>query len=578
MDARYAISVVLNVHLPFVKKFTAPPRRAPPTPVTAPVAAPVAVPMATTEGDVPQDGAIDQGAKDAELSPGSSNMIPETAEESWFFEALSETYLPLLEVFERLEGDHVPFRVGLSISPVFIQMLCDETLMEKFAVYLDNQIEFGQREMDRVKDQGEAYLLAKRYFDQAVERRAAFANRYEHSIIKAFDFFRRRRKVEFLATSATHAFLPFLCAYPEAVQAQIEVAISTYRHSLSIIPQGFWLPEHCWAKELEPFLRLYDFDYTITDSHGFIFGNPPPSRGSFFPVKTPRGLVVFSRDFNASADIAAMRKEGPYRDNCRDIGYELPVEALGPFLSQNGARLSTGFKYWKAAGEAANVLYDPGAAQTAVVEHARAFLESCCGRLSDATQHMQEMPLSLCSFNADSFGLHWHEGPKFIEALFRLGSGYRELQFMTPSEYLCQHPLSSFETSVPEFSSWGENGYAETWLDSSNDWIYRYLNRSIERMVELADRFSENNSLKERALNQAAREILLAQGSDWPACLYRQKCTDYARFQIENSLHNFTAIYEALGSGHISAEWLTSLEHQHNVFPSINYRVFRRKR
>ena len=565
MDARYAISIVLNVHLPFVKKFTAPPRRIAPAMVMA------------TEGDLSEDGVIDQGAKDADLSPDSRDLTPETAEESWFFEVLSETYLPLLEVFERLEGDHVPFRVGLSVSPVFIQMLSDEMLMEKFAAYLDNQIEFGQREMDRVRDQEKTYLLAKRYFDRAVERRAAFANRYEHSIIKAFDFFSRRRKVEFLATSATHAFLPFLCDYPEAVQAQMEVAISTYRHSLGIIPQGFWLPEHGWVKELDPFLRLYDFDYTITDSHGFVFGNPPPSRGSFFPVKTPRGLVVFSRDFNASADIAAMRKEGPYRDNCRDIGYELPVDALGPFLSKNGARLSTGFKYWK-AGEAANVLYDPGAAQTATMEHARAFLENCCNRLSDAAQHMQEMPLSLSSFNADTFGLHWHEGPKFIEALFRLGSGYRELQFMTPSEYLCQHPLSTFETSIPEFSSWGENGYAETWLDSSNDWIYRYLNRSIERMVELADRFSENNSLKERALNQAAREILLAQGSDWPACLYRQKCTDYARYQIENSLHNFTTIYEALGSGHISAEWLTSLERQHNVFPGINYRVFRRKR
>ncbi|MDR1857923.1 MAG: DUF1957 domain-containing protein [Treponema sp.] len=562
MDARYAISIVLNVHLPFVKKFTAPPRRLAQAP----------------EEVLPGGNAIDRCAKDAEASRNDHDLIPETAEESWFFEALSETYLPLLEVFERLEGDHVPFRAGLSISPIFAQMLSDETLLKKYAAYLGNQIEFGQREMDRVRDQGEAYLLAKRYFDQAVERQAAFTIRYEGNIIKAFDFFRRRMKVEFLATSATHAFLPFLCAYPEAVQAQLEVAIASYRHLLGFIPQGFWLPEHGWAKELEPFLRSYDFDYTITDSHGFVFGNPPPSRGSFFPVKTPRGLIVFARDFNASSDIAMMQKEGPYRDNFRDIGYELPVDALGRFLSLNGARLGTGFKYWKAGGEDRNALYDPGAAQAAAEEHARAFLENCCTRLSGAAQYMQEIPLSLCAFNADSFGLHWHEGPRFLEALFRLGAGYRELQFITPSEHLCHHAISSYETSVPEFSSWGENGYAETWLDSSNDWIYRHLNRSIERMVELAERFSENNSLKERALNQAAREMLLAQGSDWPACLYRQKCTDYARFQIENSLHNFTAIYEALGSGHISAEWLTSLERQHNIFPHINYRVFRRKR
>jgi len=562
METRYAVSLVLNLHLPFVKKFTAPPRRAPLMPEDA-----------APNGNTADHAAKEPVAKD--IDAGSKDLIPETAEESWFFEVLSDTFLPLLEVFDRLDGDHVPFRVGLSISPIFVQMLGDETLQEKYIAYLDNQIEFGQREMERVKDKGGMFALAKHYFDRAVDRRAALTVRYEGSIFKMFDSLRRRRKIEFLATTATHAFLPFLCPYPEAVHAQLEVAISSYRHSLGFIPQGFWLPELGWEKELEPFLRLYDFDYTIADSHGFVFGNPPPSRGSFFPVKTPNGLVVLGRDFNAVADIAAMQNEGPYQDISRDIGYELPADTLGPFLSRNGARLATGFKYWK--GED-HTLYDPLAAKAAAEEHARAFLENCNTRLSDAAKHMQGIPLSLCAFNADSFGRHWHEGPMFIEAMFRLATGYRELQFMTPSEYLSHQPFTSYETSIPEFSSWGENGYAETWLDSSNDWIYRYLNRSIERMVELAERFSENNSLKERALNQAAREILLAQGSDWPALLHQQKCTEYARFQVEDALHNFTAVYEALGSGHIGAEWLTTLERQHNIFPNINYRVFRRKR
>jgi 1,4-alpha-glucan branching enzyme len=161
--------------------------------------------------------------------------------------------------------------------------------------------------------------------------------------------------------------------------------------------------------------------------------------------------------------------------------------------------------------------------------------------------------------------------------MFRLAADYRELQFMTPSEYLYQQPVSALEVSVPEFSSWGGNGYVETWLDSANDWMYRHLNRSIERMVELADRFPRNSSLKERALNQAARELLLAMTSDWPAFLYREECTAYARHQIEDALQNFTTIYEALGSNYISAEWLTNLERRHDVFPHINYCVFKRK-
>jgi 1,4-alpha-glucan branching enzyme len=270
-----------------------------------------------------------------------------------------------------------------------------------------------------------------------------------------------------------------------------------------------------------------------------------------------------------------MRKERLYRDNNRDIGYELPMGVPGPFLARNGARYQTGYKYWQAYET--DTFYDSAVAQAAAREHARTFLENCCSRLESASQLMEEMPLSLCAFNADDFGRNWYEGPQFLEAMFRLSTGYRDLLFMTPSEYLCRQPISAFEVSLPEFSSWGDNGYAGVWLDSSNDWIYRHLSRSLDRMVELADRFTGNSSLKERALNQAAREVLLAQSADWPIFMYRQECTEYARHQAEDALRNFTTIYESLGSNYISTEWLTKLERRHNIFPHINYRVFKRK-
>ena len=97
-------------------------------------------------------------------------------------------------------------------------------------------------------------------------------------------------------------------------------------------------------------------------------------------------------------------------------------------------------------------------------------------------------------------------------------------------------------------------------------------------MTEIAERFPDETGLKERALNQAAREILLGQASDWTKMLYKQEFPEYARNQIEENLRNFTTIYEALGSNYISTEWLTNLERRHNIFPSINYRVFRKKR
>lgn len=546
MSDRCAVSLVLNFHLPYVREMN-----------TA----------------VKRDSAAGYCGDDMSLAPGS-------VEESWFFEALSETYLPLLMLFDRLEADHVRFRLGCVLTPVCAQMLGDNLLQKKYAAYLDHQIDFGKREIERLAAEPEQCLLAQHYFDRIIELRAAFTTRYEGNILKAFDYYHRKRRIEFLAAPATHAFLPFLCSFPESIQAQMETALSFYRYSLGINPQGFWLPELGWSNDLDPFLRSYGFNYTICDSHGFIFGSPSPSRGTFYPVRTPQGVTILSRDFCACSEINRMRKQGPYRDNGRDIGYELPINLLSQFSAVNGARCQTGYKYHQAAypeESDTDILYNPAAAAAAVQEHAQIFLDNCRSRFNSARRHMREIPLSLCAFNADSFGRYWYEGPVFLENLFRLANDSDDLCFMTPSEYLYQQPIHKFEISLPEFSSWGNNGYAEVCLNSSNDWIYRHLYRSIDRMVELADRFNKNSSLKERALNQGAREILLAMASDWPALLYRQECTGYARFQVEDALKNFSAIYEALGSNYISTEWLTNLERRHDIFPNINYRVFKRK-
>ena len=61
----------------------------------------------------------------------------------------------------------------------------------------------------------------------------------------------------------------------------------------------------------------------------------------------------------------------------------------------------------------------------------------------------------------------------------------------------------------------GNKGYYEVWLNGTNDWIYQHLHVMADRMVELANMYSNPDENLLRALNQAARELLLAQSSDW---------------------------------------------------------------
>ncbi|MDR2518878.1 MAG: DUF1957 domain-containing protein [Spirochaetaceae bacterium] len=504
--------------------------------------------------------------------------IPQSAEDLWFFEGLSETYLPLLDMFDRLDKERIPFRLGISLSPILCGMLGDGLLLKRYEDYLNAQIEFGFRETQRLAGAEGQRRLAERWRAKAQERLGWFAERCRKNILNGFDYYQHKGRLELLTTAATYGFLPFYTARPEAIQAQFEVAIASYRQHFGRHPQGFWLPGLGWDPALDRYLRAYNFGYTIVNAHALVLGEPAAAKGSFYPVKTPRGVFVFARDYYAHQDIAGAGQgfsyHKAYRDNYADVGYELSAEVVAPFLGPDGGRTQTGYKY-KALGGA---VYDPAQASELIRRQAAAFLDARAARLAQAEAFMAENPVSLCAYNTDTFGRLWHEGPEFLEALFREGAKRDDLQFMTPAEYLYKQDLSAMQTVTPCFSSAGYNGYAETWLDASNDWIYRHTARSLERMAEIAERFPDETGLKERALNQAAREILLSQSSDWTKLLYKGESAEFARAQIEEALRNFTTIYEALGSNYLSTEWLTNLERRHNIFPGVNYRVFRRKR
>lgn len=506
-------------------------------------------------------------------------------EEPRLFEALSETYIPLLRVFDRLDADHIPFRMAIALSPTLCHMLSDPALIRRYLAYVDRQIEFGAGECERTSRDSETGPLARMFYDQMVDKRILFTERYEGNILKTLDYFQRKGRLELLTTAATYAFLPFYTSCPEAVQAQLEAALASHRKIFGANPQGFWLPELGWSPELDRCLRAYNFGYTIVEAHGVLAGNAPPSRGTFYPLMTPSRLLIMARDHYArrdlcSADGGGFARDPRYLDYDKDAGYELPIEQVRRFIGTREGRARTGSRYWTiGAGCADRQVYDPAPAQALAQAQAHAFLDGRIARLKRAGELMEEIPVSLCAYEADAVGGRWYEGPLFLEALFREGVRREgEIRFMNPAEYLYKLERESFRTQTPEFSSWGANGYAEMWLDASNDWIYRYVMRSLDRMVELAERFPNESGLKERALNQAAREILLAQTSDWPRLLYKQEARAFARTQIEDALRNFTTIYESLGSNYISTEWLTSLERRHHCFPGINYRMFRRKR
>lgn len=188
---------------------------------------------------------------------------------------------------------------------------------------------------------------------------------------------------------------------------------------------------------------------------------------------------------------------------------------------------------------------------------------------------MDRKPVVVAPYDAELFGHWWFEGPQWINFLFRkIAFDQKTISLITPLEYLEMYPVN--QVSTPSLSSWGYKGYHEYWLNGSNDWIYRHLHKASERMVELAKAYpyTPKDSLHGRALNQAARELLLAQSSDWAFIMKTGTMVEYAVKRTKEHLFRFTKLYEDILSGNIDAAWLSNIEGKDNIFPDIDYHIY----
>jgi 1,4-alpha-glucan branching enzyme len=186
---------------------------------------------------------------------------------------------------------------------------------------------------------------------------------------------------------------------------------------------------------------------------------------------------------------------------------------------------------------------------------------------------MERPPLLVCPYDAELFGHWWYEGPYWIEQVIRgLAKFEGKMELLSPIDYLGLY----FENQVaqPCFSSWGNKGYAEVWLEGSNDWIYRHLHTASDHMVELSRRFPDEKGIRGRALNQAARELLLSQSSDWAFIMKTGTTVPYAVKRTREHIYNFNRLYQALTRNEIDQEWLLGLEKKNNCFADIDYRVY----
>lgn len=500
-------------------------------------------------------------------------------EENWFYEAITETYIPLIRVFEKLIEDHVEFRITMSLTPTLASMLQDELLQDRYLRHINKLIELADKEVQRTGYDPKFHGLALMYYRKFIEAREIFQDKYKKDLVSAFKKFQDLGYVEILASCATHGFLPILSVNSTDAEAQIKIGVEHYKKTFGRPPLGFWLPECGYAVGVDNFLAEAGIKYFFVDTHGIVNADPAPKYSVYAPLYCPSGVAAFGRDLESSKQVWSSKEGYPgdsdYREYYKDIGHELEYDYIKPYIHPIGFRINTGLKYWRITGNTDHKEpYVPEWAKEKAAMHAANFMFNREKQIEHIAYHMDRKPMIISPYDAELFGHWWFEGPMWIDFLIRkIAYDQKTIKLATPSDYLKEYPVN--QMSVPSASTWGYKGYNEVWLEGSNDWIYRHLHIAGERMKELVEKFfnyaeKDKNGLTKRALNQAARELLLAQASDWPFIMKTGTMVEYANKRVRLHINRFTHIYKDLLNGSIDKEWLQEVESRDNIFYNID--------
>lgn len=503
---------------------------------------------------------------------------PEFLEERWLFEAITECYVPLIQVFDRLTEDRIPFQITLSLTPPLASMLDDTLLQERYLRHLEKLIELSEKEMERTRSDTVFQPLACLYHDHFLRVREIFVNRYQRNLLRAFRKFQEAGSVEIITSAATHGFLPLMFPAPASMRAQVKIAREHYQAIFGCRPRGIWLPECGYAPACDPLLKENGFEYFFLDSHGILHGSPRPKYGVFAPVRCPSGIFAFGRDPESSKQVWSAEEGYPgdpwYREYYRDIGFDLDYQYIRPYLDPMGNRMNTGMKYYRITGRMDHKEpYDPDQARAKAEEHAVNFIFNRERQVEYLHERLCRRPVIVAPYDAELFGHWWFEGPQFLEKVIRkVATESETLELVTASRYLEENPRN--QPLTPSYSSWGYKGYSEVWLEGANDWIYRHLHKASERMQELAKEHNRADGLLRRALNQMARELLLAESSDWAFMMKTGTTVNYAVKRTQDHLLAFLRLERSIRSGAIDEAWLAGLESKDPIFPGMDYRVY----
>jgi 1,4-alpha-glucan branching enzyme len=465
----------------------------------------------------------------------------------WLCEAALDSYLPLIGMLDTLarDGMHPPITLGL--TPILVAQFAHPSFREELDAYFAHRLETIAEAPESLEATHDTDLLPVVPFwrDHVTALRDIWLGTGK-DLISAFRRHVEQGRLELISSAATHGFLPLL-ARDESIRFQLLVGRAEHARHFGDLPIGCWIPECAYrpAGEWQPLpgvvaprhrvgieelVRYSGFRWFFIDAHIIDAGE----------VQNPYGDGVRTVD-------AAAARRSPYQAyKVGNARHHRQVHVLvrdpastaqvwsrfggypgdGRYLEFHKIRYPGGLKFWRVTSNTTDLgakeRYAPGDARDAVHQHAMHFRSMLDATASTAApeDHAIAAP-----FDTELFGHWWFEGMDFLQQV------YRDID--ADSELLPTSGSASIAASPPDVAltlragSWGRDGDFSMWLNPETEWTWKMLWPLEERFWNAVPAAIARDEIHP-ILEQAARELLLAQGSDWQFIITTGAAGDYA--------------------------------------------------
>jgi len=438
--------------------------------------------------------------------------------EEWLFDAVIRSYLPVLEVAERLT---------MTVTPVLADQLEDAGVAERLRRFLiDWRIGAAEADAPQVpaecRDACEAELARYRHALELLDAHGG-------DPLRPFQAAVGEGRVALATSAATHAVLPLL-ATREGLRLQLETGIRSHRRRFGW-DGGFWLPECAYAPGLEWRLAEQGVDWFCVDQSA----HTAPLE-ALTPIATEAGPTALPIDWQAIQWL-----------------WSLDGYPSDPAHAQFAGKSLRGVRIWKVGGGG----YDPAAAEAVTKRQAAEFLATTAARLREFASARGRRGLLVFAIDTELLGHWWSEGALWLREVLA-GATAAGVRLLTVPEALAEHEPLSRPLAA---STWGEDKDLSTWDSppvADLAWGARRLELRLLRAL--------SGGLRGDAALRAARELLAAQASDWAFLDQRGQAGDYA---YQRAIAHSEAALEAIDSPTIADPRLRALAPDLSLSPLL---------